>query len=185
MEVKVTSKLVRGLVDGFTGQPLEVFMTVKAKTSPMFYCPNAYSVHVPHKSLAALQDAVSMKNGVRGIRDALHPTCPYTGAKLVIRPFPDGQYAYAGGLNPRRAFASLDELLYRLTMRDGVATREKPAARVAMKPRDAEKELPEVGAPSDATREAVEQAVVKAGLPRQTQVSMSVPDKKKRGKKQQ
>lgn len=179
MEVKVTSKLAEGLTDGFTGRPLEVFMEVKAKSPPMFYCPNAFSVHVPHDSLEALQDAVSMKNGVCGLRDATHPTCPYTGAKLKLRPFPDGRFAYAGGLNPRRAFGSLEDLVYHLTMRDGKASVAKPKAHVAMKTKEGDKYFSEQNAPSDATKEAVEKAVVAAGLPRQTQVSMSVPGKKK------
>lgn len=183
MKVKVTSKLVEGLTDGFTGQPLEVLMEVKPKSPPMFYCPDAFSVHVPYDSLAALQDAVSMKNGVCGLRDATHPTCPYTGAKLKLRPFPDGRFAYAGGINPRRAFESLEDLVYHLSMRDGKTRVEKPEAHVAMKPKEGDKYLSEQNAPSDATKEAVEKAVVAAGLPRQTQVSMSVPTKKKGGKK--
>lgn len=174
MEVKVTSRLVERLTDGFTGRPLEVFMEVKAKSPPMFYCPNAFSVHVPYDSLEALQDAVSMKNGVCGLRDATHPTCPYTGDKLRLRPFPDGRVAYAGGLNPRRAFCSLDELVYMLSMRDGRPAFPKPSRCAAVRPRSEGRELPDLAAVSDATREAVEKAVVRAGLPRQTQVSMSV-----------
>lgn len=180
MEVKVTSKLAEGLIDGFTGRHLEVLMEVKAKSPPMFYCPDAFSVHIPYDSLEALQDAVSMKNGVCGIRDATHPTCPYTGAKLKLRPFPDGRFAYAGGLNPRRAFESLEDLVYHLSMRDGKTEMEKPSAHVAVKPKGRDKYLPEQNAPSDATKEAVEKAVVASGLPRQTQVSMSVPSKTKK-----
>lgn len=183
MEVKVTSKLAEGLTDCFTGRPLEVFMEVKAKSPPMFYCPDAFSVHVPFVSLEALQDAVSMKNGVCGLRDAIHPTCPYTGAKLKLRQFPDGRFAYAGGLNPRRAFESLEDLVYHLSMRDGKTDMAKPEAHVAVKPKEGDKYLPEQNAPSDATKEAVEKAVVAAGLPRQTQVSMSVPGKKKGGRR--
>ena len=185
MEVKVTSKLAEGLTDGFTGRPLEVFMEVKAKSPPMFYCPNAFSVHVPYDSLEALQDAVSMKNGVCGLRDATHPTCPYMGVKLKLRLFPDGRFAYAGGLNPRRAFESLEDLVYHLSMRDGKTDMAKPEAHAVAvtKPKEGDKYLPEQNAPSDATKEAVEKAVVAAGLPRQTQVSMSVPTKKKGGKK--
>lgn len=183
MEVKVTSKLAEGLTDGFTGLPLEVFMEVKAKSPPMFYCPNAFSVHIPYDSLEALQDAVSMKNGVCGLRDTIHPVCPYTGAKLKLRPFPDGRFAYAGGLNPRRAFESLEDLVYHLSMRNGKTSVAKPEAHVAMNPKEGDRYLSEQNAPSDATKEAVEKAVVAAGLPRQTQVSMSVPTKKKGGKR--
>lgn len=185
MEVKVTSKLVEGLVDGFTGRPLDVYMSVKPKSPPVFYCPGAYSVHIPYASLPLLQDAVSMKDGVCGLRDHLHPTCPYTGEQFRLRTFPDGRFAYTGGLNPRRAFLSLEDLVYRLTMRAGKPSVAKPEPHAAVKPRDGDKDLPEQNAPSDATKEAVEKAVIAAGLPRQTQVSMSVPAKnsKKKGRK--
>ena len=180
MEVKVTSKLVEGLTDGFTGRPLEVIMSVKPKSPPMFYCPHAYSVHIPYESLKHLQDAVSMKNGVCGCREVVHPTCPYTGETLKVHLYPDGKFGYRGGLNPRRAFTSLEELVYCLSMRDGVAKMPKPGKKpVAVKPKEGDKDLPEQNAPSDATREAVEKAVVNAGLPRQTQVSMSVSHGKK------
>lgn len=183
MEVRVTSRLVEGLTDGFTGRPLEVYMSVKPKSPPMFHCPDAYSVHVPRGSLASLQDAVSMKNGVCGLRDSVNPTCPYTGEKLKLRPFPDGTFAYSGGLNPRRAFLSLEDLVYHLSMRDGKTDAAKPEAHAAVKPKEGDRELSEQNAPTDATKEAVEKAVVAAGLPRQTQVSMSVPSKKKGGRK--
>lgn len=174
MEVKVASKLVEGLTDGFTGRPLDVMMSVNPKSPPLFYCPGALSVHVPYDTLEELQDAVSMKDGVCGLRDSVNPTCPYTGEPLKLRTFPDGRFSYFGGLNPRRAFTSLESLVYWLSMRDGVSTRDKPSPRVAVKPKAGDRDLPEQNAPSDATREAVEAAVVKAGLPRQTQVSMSV-----------
>ena len=178
MEVKVTSKLVSGLKDGFTGRPLEVFMTVKPKSPPMYYCPKAFSVHVPYDTLMHLQDAVSMKDGISGVRDSVHPTCPYTGADLKLRVFPDGSYAFTGGLNPRRAFMSLEDLVYHLSMRDGKTDVPKPGKPpVAVKPKAGHRELGEQNAPSDATKEAVEKAVVAAGLPRQTQVSMSVSSK--------
>ena len=184
MEVKVTSKSVEGLTDGFTGQKLEVYMQVKPKTSPLFYCPNAFSVHLPYRSLTALQDAVSMKNGVRGLRDSVNPVCPYTGEKLRLRVYPDGKgYSYTGGLNPRRAFTSLADLVYHLSMRGGKSDIPKPGhPAAAVKPREEEKELPEQNLPSDDTLEAVEHAAVRAGLPRQTQVSMSVSRRKKGAK---
>lgn len=173
MTVKVTSKLVEGLTDGFTGEPLEVFMTVAAGTPPLYNCPGAFSVHVPHGSLAELQDDVSMENGIRGLRDAVNPKCPYTGESLLLRVFPDGRFAFKGGLNPRMAFRSLDELRYRLSMRDGVAKFPKPGPQSPVtKPERVGKELGEQNVPSDATKEAAER-IVSEHMPRGTQVSMA------------
>jgi len=179
MTVKVTSTLAAGLVDAFTGKPLSVVMTVAPGSPPLYSCPDAFSVHAPRETLAELQDDVSMKNGIRGLRDAVHPTDPYTGAeyRLVVRP--DGKFAYAGGLNPRRAFLSLEELRYHLSMRGGKSPfpKPEPPPRVT-RPERKERELSEENAPSDATLEAAEAAVVKAGMKRATLVSMAGPAKK-------
>ena len=173
MTVKVTSKLVEGLTDGFTGEPLEVYMTVTAGVPPLYNCPNAFSVHIPHDSLALLQDDVSMENGVRGLRDAVNPVCPYTGERLLLRTFPDGRFSYKGGLNPRVAFRSLEELRYRLSMRNGVSPFAAPEPHTPVaRPKREGRELGEQNAPSDATKEAVEK-VVAEHMPRGTQVSMS------------
>ena len=178
MTVKVTSKLVEGLTDGFTGEPLEVYMTVAAGTPPLYNCPEAFSVHMPRESLGELQDDVSMENGIRGVRDAVHPKCPYTGDDLLLRTFPDGRFAYKGGLNPRMAFQSLEELRYRLSMRNGVAKFPKPEPRKPVsKPARVGRELGEQNAPSDATREAAER-IVSEHMPRGTQVSMAGKAKK-------
>lgn len=183
MTVKVTSKLVEGLTDGFTDKPLEVYMTVTAGVPPLYNCPGAFSVHVPRASLEELQDDVSMKCGVRGLRDSVNPTCPYTGEKLLLRTFPDGGFAYRGGLNPRVAFKSLEELRYRLSMRDGKPKFPKPGEPAPVtKPSRKERELSEVGAPSDATKEAVEK-IVSEHMPRGTQVSMAGKSKGKGGKR--
>ena len=173
MTVKVTSKLVQGLVDGYTGEPLEVHMTVTRGSPPLYNCPDAFSVHAPHDTLESLQDDVSMQDGVRGVRDRVNPVDVYTGERLKLRTMPDGRFCYAGGLNPRRAFRSLDELLYFLTMRAGESRFPKPGepAPVERPPREA-RDLPEEGAPSDATKEAVEK-IVAEHMPRGTSVSMA------------
>lgn len=181
MTVEVTSKLVQGLTDGFTGKPLKVCMTVSAGVSPLYHCPEAFSVHVPRASLAELQDDVSMENGVRGVRDAVHPKCPYTGEDLFVRTFPDGRFSYKGGLNPRTAYKSLEELRYWFSMRNGVSKFEKPGPQAPVtKPERIGKELGEQNAPSDATREAAER-IVSEHMPRGTQVSMAgKPRRRKR-----
>lgn len=182
MTVKVTSKLVEGLTDGFTGKPLEVFMTITKGVPPLYNCPDAFSVHIPYSSLESLQDAVSMKNGVCGLRDIVNPTDPYTGEKLLLRVFPDGRFSYKGGLNPRMAFNSIEELVYHLAMRDGKANTKKPGAEVTVSsPERVGRELPEENAPSDFTKETVER-IVSEHMPRGTQISMSGAKKGKKKK---
>ena len=173
MTVKVTSLLVKDLSDGFTGEPLEVYMTVAKGSPPVYNCPNAFSVHAPQKSLELLQDDVSMKDGIRGVRDKVNPVDPYTGRPLRLRVMPDGQFCYVGGLNPRRAFMSLAELVYHLSMRDGKSPYPMPSAPTPVtKPGQGERELPEENVPSDATKEAVER-IVSEHMPRGTSVSMA------------
>lgn len=173
MTVKVTSKLAEGLVDGFTGDPLEVYMTVAPGSPPLYNCPGAFSVHTPRESLEQLQDDVSMENGLRGVRDAVNPVDPYTGEPFKLRVWPDRRFSFTGGLNPRIAFRSLEELRYRLSMRGGVSPFDPPAPPPAVaQPSSAPRDLPEEGVPSDATLEAVEK-VVAEHMPRGTSVSMS------------
>ena len=86
---------------------------------------------------------------------------------------PDGQFCYVGGLNPRRAFMSLAELVYHLSMRDGKSPYPMPSAPTPVtKPGQEERELPEENVPSDATKEAVER-IVSEHMPRGTSVSMA------------
>ena len=96
---------------------------------------------------------------------------------------PDGRFCYAGGLNPRRAFTSLEELRYFLSMRGGKSPFPKSGAEARVtEPARKPRELPEENAPSDATKEAVER-VVSAHMPRGTSVSMSGNSAKKGGRR--
>lgn len=183
MTSKVTAARACGIACPFTGKEIDVYITV-GNGSIFYSCPDAFTLSEPVASLAELQDRASMRNGVRGSADgAKSPKCPYTGKKLLLRTLPDGRYFYSGGFNPRRACSSLDELLYWLTMRDGVAARPAPAPRCPVEeirepppPRlDAKVEA------SDATLEAVE-AVAAEHMSRGTMVSMSSKSGKSKGK---
>lgn len=174
MTNKVTVPRALDIKCPYTGDSLDVYLTV-GTGGVLYSCPGAFTLAEPVGSLAELQDRASMRNGVRGVADGSRkPTCAYTGAPLRLRAFPDGRYAYAGGFNPRRAFADLDELLYWLTMRDGTASRAKPGPRVPVeRVREAPPKRPdEAVAPSDATLEAMEK-VASEHMERGTVVSMS------------
>ena len=175
MTNKVTVPRAQGVKCPFTGGDLDVYLAV-APGGVLYSCPGAFTLAEPVGSLAELQDRASMRNGVRGVVDGVRaPTCPYTGKRLALRVLPDGRYMYAGGFNPRRAFADLDELLYYLTMRDGVPTRAKPGGRMPVeRVRQTPPKCPDAApSPSDATLEAMEK-VASEHMERGTVVSMSV-----------
>ena len=125
-------------------------------------------------TLQELQDRASMRNGVAGAARTGDPVDAYTGKPLRLRAYPDGRFSYAGGFNPRRAFTDLDELLYYLTMRNGVASRAKPAPKPAVAAAKADTAArPDARTtPSDATLEEMER-VAAGHMQRGTVVSMA------------
>lgn len=178
MTNRVTVPRALGIKCPYTGDMLDVYLTVAAG-GVLYSCPNAFSLAEPVGSLQQLQDRASMRNGVAGAADgARHPVDAYTGSPLKLRALPDGRYSYTGGFNPRRVFTDLDELLYYLTMRNGVATRAKPGAKKPVRrPAPDAKRRPDAQAkPSDATLEAMEN-VAAAHMQRGTTVSMASPRK--------
>lgn len=177
MTNKVTVPRAQGIKCPYTGDVLDVYLAV-SPGGVLYSCPGAFTLAEPVGSLAELQDRASMRNGVRGVADGVRePACPYTGERLLLRVLPDGRYMYAGGFNPRRAFTDLDELLYYLTMRNGVAVRAKPAGlQPVERVQDAPPKRPDLaqdGGPSDATLEAMEK-VASEHMERGTVVSLSV-----------
>lgn len=184
MTNKVTVPRAQGIKCPYTGDDLEVYLTVVAG-GVLYSCPNAFTVAEPVDSLGELQDRASMRNGIRGVVDGVQkPVCAYTGERLFLRILPDGRYVYTGGFNPRRAFTDLDELLYYLTMRHGKAMRMKPTGlQPVERVRENPPERPDaVIKPSDATLEAMEK-VASEHMERGTTVSLSVgaPGKGKSG----
>lgn len=183
MTNKVTAPRALRIKCPYTGEVIDVCLTV-GPSGVWYSCPDAFTLSEPVATLLDLQDRASMRNGVRGSVDgAIHPKCAYTGKKLFLQMLPDGRFMYKGGFNPRRAFTDLDELLYWLTMRDGVATRELPAG---LAPVESVREPPKARAdaritPSGATLETMENLAA-AHMERGTMVSMSVQDGKGKGK---
>lgn len=183
MTNKVTVPRAQGIKCPFTGLPIDVYITV-ANGSILYSCPKAFTLTEPVGELSVLQDRASMRNGVIGVVDGVrNPMCPYTGKELRLRVSPDGKFSYVGGFNPRRAFTDLDELLYHVTMRGGVAAMEKPSEkpqvnRVKPPPParpDARTE------PSDATLETMEQ-LASEHMQRGTTVSMAGAESSGKGK---
>ena len=183
MTNKVTVPRARGIKCPYTGKEIDVFLTV-GNGAVLYSCPGAFTLREPVGSLAELQDRASMRNGMHGAADgARRPVCAYTGQKLLLRELPGGRYFYAGGFNPRQAYRNLDELLYFLTMRNGVPARQVPGP---IMPVEGVREPPPARPdariePSDATLEAMEK-LASEHMDRGTMVSMSVPSGKSAGK---
>lgn len=184
MTNKVTAPRALRIKCPYTGEVIDVCLTV-GPSGVWYSCPDAFTLSEPVATLPELQDRASMRNGVRGSVDgAISPKCAYTGKKLLLQMLPDGRFMYKGGFNPRRAFTDLDELLYWLTMRDGVATRELPAGLAPVESvREPPKARPDAAvSPSDATLETME-SLAAAHMERGTMVSMATPAKKAGGGK--
>lgn len=173
MTNKVTVPRALGIKCAYTGSVVDIYLTV-AGGQVLYSCPKAFTLAEPVGTLQELQDRASMRNGVAGVARTGDPVDAYTGKPLRLRVYPDGRFSYAGGFNPRRAFTDLDELLYYLTMRNGVASRAKPAPKPAVAAAKADTAArPDARTtPSDATLEEMER-VAAGHMQRGTVVSMA------------
>lgn len=133
-DVVVTVPAVERLYCPHTGKKVEVHMLVRPG-SIVFCAPAAFTLAEPVKGLDNLYRKASMRNGVTGTigKDKAGRDL-FTGKLLRLREHGNDMYSFAGGFNPRAACSSLEEFLYRFTMRDGVATMPEPQEFSAEKP---------------------------------------------------
>lgn len=133
-DVVVTVREAERLFCPYTGKHVEVHMYVKPGS--ITYCaPHAFTLAEPVATLEELLRRASMRDGVAGVAagdDAR--TDVRTGEPLVLRELPDGRVFFSGGFNPRAACDSLEEFLYRFTMRGGKAVMPEPKAFQPVKP---------------------------------------------------
>lgn len=159
MTSKVTTPRACGIRCPYTGDEIDVYLTV-GPAGVLYSCPGAFTLSEPVATLPELQDRASMRSGVHGLADgAVSPKCAYTGKPLLLARLSDGRFMYRGGFNPRRAYRDLDELLYWLTMRDGIPTRALPTGGTVPveSVEEPPKAVPDAAAvPSDATLETME-----------------------------
>lgn len=137
MTVKVTSDLFKGLRNPYTGEPMEVEMTVNPGRDPLFRSPGTYSTGEVFATRDECLDAWNRKDGVAGLRTGGPVKCAYTGAVLSFVKTTTG-WRLSGGFDPHM-FHSRDEFLRLATMRDGVSDRPPPESpvRVTAVPRTA------------------------------------------------
>ena len=147
-DVIVTAPAARDLVCPFTGKRLVVHMYIKPEGF-IFCAPDAFTLSEPVDKIDTLYRRASMRNGVEGMAtQGLRNIDPYTGSPLRLRTLEDGRVSLVGGFNPRSACTSLEEFVYKASMRDGktdipvpqvtqrVAAPEKP--KHIAKPKDIE-----------------------------------------------
>lgn len=112
-----------GLTCAFTGNPLDVRLTVSPQTGVLYYAVGTdigpYSTRF-YPSAPALMEALSMRDGIAGTRigEALL-SCPYTGAKLRIETR-QGLYHAVGGWNPYLPQPGPQAFEHLVKMRNGV-----------------------------------------------------------------
>ena len=189
MTVKCSADRFRGIVNPYTGEPVEVKMVVRAQGAPLFFAPDTYSTSDFFPTAQQAIDMWDRVDGVGGMKPRTAMKCAYTGEDLHVEEVPGVGFHLVGGFNPKALVAD-EELLYRLTMRDGKATRPAPKApaRVAPAAERAEHapgEGDEALEPTDEAREVAEKVVMahkdSLGLKSEkTVVSMSGKGKGKR-----
>ena len=134
-DVVVTVKEAERLFCPYTGKHVEVHMLVKPG-SITFCAPHAFTLAEPVKDVAELNRRASMRDGVTGVVNGPNLRVDlYTGDPLRLRELADGRVCYVGGFNPRAACESLEEFLYRFTMRNGEAKMKPPKEFEAVKPK--------------------------------------------------
>lgn len=112
-----------GLLNPYTGEPIETKMVITPDGKAFFYAPDTYSTAQVFGSMVEAHRNWSRVNGVAGCRpDGVPATCAYTGE--VLEPH-DG--CYIGGFDPT-AFHTREEYLYYVTMRGGKSKYPKPGA---------------------------------------------------------
>ena len=125
-DVVVTTRSVERLFCPYTGKLVEVHMIVQPG-SIVFCAPTAFTLAEPVEGIDNLIRRSTMRNGVTGVVTPSEGAKDvYTGETLRMRDFGDGRFSFVGGFNPRAACQSLDEFLYRFTMRAGVPTIPPP-----------------------------------------------------------
>lgn len=174
-DVVVTVREVEKLFCPYTGKHVEVHMLVKPG-SITFCAPKAFTLAEPVGSVEELLRRASMRDGVSGVVDGAGARVDvYTGEELRLREFPDGRVCFTGGFNPRSACDSLEEFLYRFTMRDGVAKMAKPEGFEIVKPKRMVFQCSHDVTVSDDTARLAHDVVTKSGRfqKKKTVVSMS------------
>ena len=185
VEVTVTARAFDGLVNPYTGVPMNVSMVVTGRGEPMFHSRGSeYSTWDAFPTAEGAIREWSRENGVYGLRRPPF-RCAYTGEPLTLEKC-DGGYRFTGGFNPK-VFRSREAYLYYASMRDGVSEWEKPSTEFP----DRVDEVVRVDVPAkrreskapDLTQDgidAVKGIAESVGLERSPTVSMSVPRKGKK-----
>lgn len=185
--VNVTSEKFRGLVNPYTGEPIQVKMLIPESGRPLFFAPDTFTHAKHYPTVAQALDAWDCENGVTGIKPRSSLRCPYTGEGLTIEHDVAG-YWLRGGFDPCRLWSDA-EFLYYATMRNGVSKYPKPAqdSRVTAPPETPD-EMPESREdpvePTDEARRVAESVVDqfkdKVGMKGSGTVSMATTKGKRR-----
>lgn len=173
----------RGLVDPYTGNPIDVVGRVSGHVVT-FSAPDAFSLAIPVGSVDTLYDRASMRGGVAGAvtRDE-SLVCAYTGERMALAQTPDGKWCFRGGFNPRRAHLSLAEFIRKASCgtRDiSDPAKAEMATGLPTDPDAGKADAEAADAVGEELNEAAETFCKAAGLDRgKTTVSMAAPAKRR------
>jgi len=143
--VPCENKMFRGLLDAYTGEPLDVRLTVSPRRGVSYFAfikPGRYAPysHVTYRTPQEAMQALTQRGGVTGmVEQESCLFCPYTNDALIIKRCKGG-VRVEGGWNPYIPFQGAPETyVYNCSMRKGVA------------PEGVTKEAPHVAAVTDET----------------------------------
>lgn len=179
--VDCTGRAFADLTNPYTGERMLVQMLVTKSGEPRFFAPRGYSTSQRFGTRDDAYAAWARSEGVDGARAGQPLVCAYTGKPLVLCHDETGWW-FDGGFDPRM-FYSRSEFLYFATMRDGVSKYEKPGLMSHVGITKERQKAPESHETRmlDGSLETAENVMHKVGFEpeRKTQVSMSIPHKKK------
>lgn len=121
MTTKVTSDLFKGLRNPYTGEVMEVIMTVNPGREPVFSSPGTYSTGDSFDTSEECIAAWNRRDGVSGLKTGMPIVCAYTKEPLRLVQGFGGKWRFVGGFDPHMFFAR-DEFLRLANMRDGVSS---------------------------------------------------------------
>ena len=127
LNVPASQKFLKSLKCAYTGKTVEVRAISSGDRPPLYFSPDAFDPTDLHKSSESLFAALGTRDGVQGAaRDGAEFVCPYTGAKMSVKPIPGFGHQAVGGFSPSTPVADPVAFARAMLMRGGVVPKSAP-----------------------------------------------------------
>lgn len=127
LNVPASQKFLKSLKCAYTGKTVEVRMVSSGDRPPLYFSPDAFDPTEIHKTSETLFAALSTRDGIQGVaRDGAELVCPYTGAKMAVKPVPGFGHQAVGGFSPSTPMADPVAFARAMLMRNGVVPKNAP-----------------------------------------------------------